>query len=266
MSEPHPPGEAPDTAPIEVTYYTDPLCAWSWAFEPQWRRLRYEFGSQVRWRYRMGGLIPSWEAFTDPLNDVSRPIQLGPLWVQVRHTSGMPLDDRLWFADPPASSYPACLAVKAAGLQSPWAAELYLRRTREAVMTDARNIARRDVLEALADEVAGASPGVLDPERLRRDLDGEEARAAFRDDLMEARYRRIERFPALTVRRGERGVVLVGYRPYPALLDALLRVAPDVPRRQVPDAQAYAAYWGSVLPAELAEALKGQATPPQPAC
>jgi hypothetical protein len=25
-----------------IEYFTDPLCSWSWAFEAQWRRLRYE--------------------------------------------------------------------------------------------------------------------------------------------------------------------------------------------------------------------------------
>lgn len=246
--------DTPARSSIDVTYYTDPLCAWSWAFEPQWRRLRFEYGPRLRWQYRMGGLLPSWNGFDDPLNDVTRPIQMGPLWVQVRHTSGMPLDDRLWFEDPPASSYPACLAVKAAGLQSPWAAEVYLRRAREVVMTERRNISRPDVLEALADEVAALHPGVLDPARFRRDLNGEEARAAFRNDLMDARYRRIERFPALTVQAGGHGVVLYGYRPYAALLEAVLTVAPP-PVCAARDAATYAAHWGGALPREVAEAL-----------
>jgi hypothetical protein len=65
---------------VEITYYTDPLCCWSWAFEPQWRRLRYEYSGKIKWRYRMGGLLPDWSSFSDPMNDVSRPIQMGPFW------------------------------------------------------------------------------------------------------------------------------------------------------------------------------------------
>ncbi|GAA5512378.1 hypothetical protein Dcar01_01092 [Deinococcus carri] len=80
-------------------------------------------------------------------------------------------------------------------------------------------------------------------------------RPSYRDDLMDARYRRIEQSPALTLRRGDRGVVLFGYRPYAALLEALRQVAPDLPRRPVGDAEAYKAAWGGVLPRELAEAL-----------
>ena len=58
---------------VDVIYYTDPLCSWSWAFEPVWRRLRYELGDQLAWRYRMGGMIPDWRHYADPLNDVASP-------------------------------------------------------------------------------------------------------------------------------------------------------------------------------------------------
>ena len=29
-----------ESVSLSIEYYTDPLCCWSWAFEPQWRRLR----------------------------------------------------------------------------------------------------------------------------------------------------------------------------------------------------------------------------------
>ena len=164
--------EAVTPAPVlQITYYTDPLCVWSWAFEPQWRRLRYEFGDQLRWRYRMGGLIRDWRTFSDPLNDISRPVQMGPLWSQARHTSGMPINDRIWFDDPPTSSYPACLAVKAAELQSQGAGERYLRRVREAVMLEGRNVTKRDVLLMLAVDLAHEDEA-FDAERFVRDLNG----------------------------------------------------------------------------------------------
>ena len=45
---------------VEITFYTDPLCCWSWAFEPQWRRLQYEFQDRIIYRYVMSGLLPGW--------------------------------------------------------------------------------------------------------------------------------------------------------------------------------------------------------------
>ena len=44
-------------SPLTAVYYTDPLCCWSWAFEPHWRRLRDEFGGALDCRYRMAGMI-----------------------------------------------------------------------------------------------------------------------------------------------------------------------------------------------------------------
>jgi predicted DsbA family dithiol-disulfide isomerase len=223
---------APAAPSIAIVYYTDPLCCWSWAFEPHWRRLRDAFGGALACRYRMAGMIADWDSYNDPLNTVSRPVQMGPIWRQAQHLSGVPVDDRIWVLDPPASSYPACLAVKAAELQSADAADLYLGRLREAVMAQRRNIARREVLLEVADEAAAAAPDRLDAARLRHDLDAAPPRDALREDIKEARYRGIGRFPTLTLRRaGGAGVMIVGYRPYEVLLAAIARIAPELTPR-----------------------------------
>jgi predicted DsbA family dithiol-disulfide isomerase len=217
---------------VDVVYYTDPLCCWSWALEPQWRRLRAEFGAALAWRYRMAGMIADWGSYSDPVNAVSRPLQMGPIWREAQQRSGVALDDRIWAEDPPASSYPACIAVKAAELQSAAAADLYLGRLRVAVMAQRRNIARPEVLLEVADETAAAAPGRLDAERLRHDLAGAAARDALRNDIKEARYRGIGRFPTLTLRAANgTGVMIVGYRPYEVLCAALARIAPELQPR-----------------------------------
>lgn len=244
-------------AAIEIAYHTDPLCCWSWAFEPQWRRLRYEYGDRLAWRYRMAGMIAGWDGYDDPINAISRPAQMGPLWMQARHLSGMPIDDRIWIEDPPSSSYPACLAVKAAELQSQLAGERLLRRLREAVMTKRRNVARPEVIQIVADELAGDEPERFDADRFRRDLDGRAAVDALREDIKELRYLGIGRFPALTLRRaGGPGIIVVGYRPYHALLAALARVAPELePARRVGSRAEYEAYWGHSTDREIDEAV-----------
>ncbi|HEU4753359.1 MAG TPA: DsbA family protein [Armatimonadota bacterium] len=207
---------------IEIAYFTDPLCSWSWALEPHWHRLREEWGERLAWRYHMGGMLPDWFSYRDPLNSVGQPAHMGPQWFYVRSVTGVPLDERIWLEDPPTSSYPACIAVKAAERQGQLAGDACLRRLREAVMLERRNIARREVLLELAEELRGA----LDPERFLLDLDAEETLEAFRSDLRETRYREIGRFPTLIVRRpGGRAALLVGYRPYEALAEALEHLA-----------------------------------------
>ena len=81
---------------VEITFYTDPLCCWSWGFEPQWRRLQYELQDQIVFRYVMTGLLASWKNFSDPLYSVSRPQQMGPVWMEAESVSGMLMHHKLW--------------------------------------------------------------------------------------------------------------------------------------------------------------------------
>ncbi|WP_317246729.1 DsbA family protein [Pontibacter sp. E15-1] len=242
-----------------MVFYTDPLCCWSWAFEPQWRKLRYTYSGKVKWRYIMGGLLPNWETFNDPMNAISRPLQMGPLWLEAKYRSGMPINDRIWYENPPASSYPACIAVKAAGLQSAVAAEEYLRQVREAVMLHGKDISKWEVLRQVGHELSERSPGLLDSEQLHADMASPAARKAFEQDLQQVRLHGITRFPALTMRREgqDAGIMMVGYRPYAALEQALKQIAPDLePIQHSTDELEHRRYWGSTTQREIEEAMK----------
>lgn len=247
-----------EVGPVEIEYYTDPLCCWSWAFEPQWRRLRYEYSGSIVWKYRMGGLLPNWQGFNDPMNTVERPIQMGPVWMEAQHISGMPINHRIWFDNPPESSYPACMAVKCAGLESPDASEAYLRRLREAVMVEGRNISKQEELLALAEELSKDLPEILDYEQLRSDIQNEAGLEKFKEDLQKARYHQISRFPALTLRKPDSpGILIVGYRPYEALVLALEQAAPGIqPTKKATTIEDYNAYWGKNTPSEIKEAVQ----------
>ena len=253
------PQQSAAAAALRIVYYTDPLCSWSWAFEPQWRRLRYEFGAQVHWSYRMGGMIADWQQYADPFNDVSRPVQMGPQWFQVRTLTEMPLVERIWLEDPPASSYPACIAVKAAERQGTHYGEVYLRRVREAVMVESRNVARRDVLLAVAQAVAETVDD-FDVEQFALDLADQQTVVDFRQDLQDVRYREIGRFPAFALLNATgRGIMLVGYRPYTVLRQALTHFMPELePVRHASNGVEYINYWGRATAREVAEALEQQ--------
>jgi putative protein-disulfide isomerase len=226
--------------------------------EPHARRLRLEYGARLAWRLVMGGMIVDWDRFDDPVNNVRRPAQMAPLWFHVGQSAGMPIDPSVWHDDPPSSSYPACLAVKAAGLQGSDVGEAYLRRLREAVMLRRRNPARAGVLLDAAGEMADDPPRPrLDLDRFREDLMAPAAAEAFGRDLVEVRDRGIARFPTLVVRRvGGPGLVVTGFRPFDALLDAMRRAAPDVrPQQPECDPVRYVRRWGRALGAEVAAAL-----------
>jgi len=243
---------------IEISYYTDPLCCWSWGFEPQWRRLQYEYGDNITIRNVMSGLIPSWKNFNDPTNSISRPQQMGPVWMEAAHSTGMFMNDKIWVKNPPASSFPACIAVKAAELQSKEAGEKLLRLLREAVMLRDENIAQQAVIVTVATFVAVANPGLLNLQQFEADLTGEAGLEAFRKDYNEAQNRNIIRFPTLILRSpGKPAIITTGYRPYPALVKIICEFAPDLKRtRKVTSIEQYMSHFGNITDREIKEVIE----------
>jgi putative protein-disulfide isomerase len=206
----------PNAASVEVTFYTDPLCCWSWAMMPAWDRLVSEYGPGITVSYKMGGLLPSWKHFEDGKHSISRPAQMGPEWMHAAALSGVEINSKLWMTDPPASSYPACIAVKCVQLQSQKYGETFLHLLWETVMVAGKNIARNGVLLDAAwllhDEYRD-----FDLFRFRDDLMGDTGKEAFRRDLQEAKYLGINRFPTFIIKRKEGTVMLTGYQTYGSL-------------------------------------------------
>lgn len=239
---------------VDIVYYTDPLCCWSWGFEPQWRRLRYEFADAIRWRYCMGGLIPSWKFYQDSIHSVARPIQMGPVWMEAGHLTGMPNQSSIWMTQPPASSYLSCMAVKCAELQSTAAGEIYLRKLREAVMLEGRNIALQSVLTSVARSVA-LEHADLDEDLFLFDLTAGRGKEAFNKDLNEVQQMQIHRFPTLIFRKaGMPSLMLSGYQPYVKLLEVMQQLTPGVmPRKLDPHDEGFIKHWQGAMPREIAE-------------
>ena len=156
---------------VRLRYHTDPACSASWAAEPRLRRLIVEFGADLEITYVMGGLARQFE-------DAPGLVQS---WLEHAAESGMPLDPRIWAGDPPRSSYPACIAAKAAAEQGPEAAERYLRALREGFMCHRRKL---DGPEALVEEARRAG---LDSQRFRIDLESNATLEAFGADLEASR-------------------------------------------------------------------------------
>jgi predicted DsbA family dithiol-disulfide isomerase len=154
--------------PVRLRYHTDPACPASWAAEPALRRLLVEFGADLSITYVMGGLAREYAGPFEPrLLD----------WLDYADRSGMPLDPRLWSEGPIRSTYPACMAVKAAAEQGSEAESGYLRALREGLMCFRRKL---DAKEALVEEARGAG---LDVARFRNDLDSHAIVESFGADL-----------------------------------------------------------------------------------
>ena len=190
-----------DVPVIPVTLFTDPFCAWSWAAEPQLRRLQVEFGDSLAFTFVIVGLHRAIE-----------PSDAGALalaTVDAAAESGMPADPRVFMRDPPRSTHPAGLAVAAVKEQGDPAP--YIRRLREAIFLEGR---RMDTGPALLD--AARETGGLDLDRLQVDFGSNAIVEAFGADIEQGRGH------ATPAYRFGDGPLIEGYGPYERLREAAL--------------------------------------------
>jgi predicted DsbA family dithiol-disulfide isomerase len=204
----------------------------------------------------MGGLLPGWNNYNDTVNSVSRPAQMGPVWMHASHISGMHIENNIWMKDPPASSYPACIAVKCAQLQSQECGEAYLRLLRENVMLKGINISKHNTLIQLADELTQQSKN-FNKDLFQQYLFGKEGLEAFKADVQQTKNYNINRFPTLILRSEEQSVIITGYRPYSALMQAIQQLSPGIkPTKKIKSGKEYKEYWSTITSREVDEALK----------
>jgi putative protein-disulfide isomerase len=171
---------------VTVRYVTDPACSWSWSTEPTVRKLMWEFGADLVWTYVMGGLARDYATgHEDAEAGIGGEYGVYPglvaHWLDVAAKGRMPFDPRLWVEDPIASTYPACMAVKAAAAIADDGGYRYLRALREGLMCFRRKL---DTPDALVETARDAG---LDAGRFRLELDSHATVEAFGADLEEAR-------------------------------------------------------------------------------
>jgi putative protein-disulfide isomerase len=182
---------------VQVRFYTDPVCPWSWAAEPALRRLMWEFEDELEFVWVMGGLARSYEK-ADMLEVVST-------WLEDAAAGGMPCDPRIWIADPLDSTYPACRAAKAAAEQGSDAAYRYLRVVREGIMCERRK------LDHPAELIDAAERAGIDRQRFEAQLESDASEEAFRADLEEVRDPPQEARDADAVHRSSKGYERISF-------------------------------------------------------
>jgi predicted DsbA family dithiol-disulfide isomerase len=209
----------PVQKPVRILYFTDPICSSCWGIEPQLRRLKLEYGDAIEIEYRMGGLLPSWEVYNS--GGISKPSDVSHHWDEVSLHYQMPIDGDVWLEDPLPSSYPPSIAFKAAQMQDAHKAILFLRRIREMVFMEKKNITRWEHLETAAEQVG------LDAAKLKNDVAGK-AVQLFEDDLALGRSMKVRGFPTLFFTDAdEQKLVLYGVRPYEQFVQTLLALHPE---------------------------------------
>ncbi|HEX6459157.1 MAG TPA: DsbA family protein [Thermoleophilaceae bacterium] len=228
---------------VGVQYFTDPASVWSWGAEPKIRKLMVEFGDSLSWTYVMGGLVRQYEL---PAEREQHIIE----WLSAADDSAMPVDPRLWTEGPISSTFPACMAVKAAAEQADDGGYGYLRALREGLMCFRRKL---DTTEALVEEARSAR---LNVERFRVDLGSHAIVEAFGADLEATRGATSgqdgERLPFPTVVFGGSHVVH-GPKPYEDYRAAALAAGAEPGGAEVPGVLDAVKRFGRMATAEVME-------------
>ncbi len=209
--------------PIKVVYFTDPICSSCWGIEPQLRKLKLEYGDLLDIEYRMGGLLPSWDIYNS--GDISKPSDVAHHWDEVSVHYDMPIDGDIWLSDPLSSSYPPSIAFKAAELQNHHKALIFLRKIREMVFLERKNICKWEHLAAAANAVG------LDTLQLKKDIEGK-AKTDFEADLTLGKQLGVRGFPTLffSDNNGNR-LTVYGFRPYEAFEKTIHSLVENAPKK-----------------------------------
>lgn len=204
--------------PVKIIYFTDPICSSCWGIEPQLRKLKLEYANDIEIEYRMGGLLRDWSYNS---GGISKPSDVAQHWDEVSQYYDMPIDGDIWLEDPLYSSYPPSIAFKAVQMQDAAKAVPFMRKIREMVFLEKKNIAK---WEHISD--AAIAMG-LDAARLKADFDSE-AKALFEADLVLARNMGVRGFPTLFfIDRSNNTATVYGFKPYEEFENALLKLHPN---------------------------------------
>jgi putative protein-disulfide isomerase len=210
---------------IQVIYFTDPICSSCWGIEPQLRRLKMEYGDHLQINYKMGGLLPNWSTYAG--TDVRKPEDVATHWDKAGNYYDMPIDGNIWLEDPLDSSYPTCIAFKAAQLQSELKALTFLRRIKEMVFLEKKNITKWTHLETAAREAG------LDALKIKEDMKAD-AIDAFEADLKLAKQLGIKGFPSLIFTDEQNdNYLLYGFKPYEEFEQAIIKWNPKAVKKPI---------------------------------
>lgn len=213
--------------PLRVVWFTDPHNIWCWGCEPTIRRLETVYADRLELEIRQGGLFEDFSPVREQWARMS-----GGRWSEtilaffeaVANQHRMPMDSARMVdsSEDFNSTWPACIAVKAAALQGTGAEGRYLRALREAWCLDGRAIHRVDVQTEVAREVG------LDVSRFTTALEDGSALDSFRKDREEGERLEIQGFPTFLIERGNASARLNGWQPWEVFEDVLRQIDPSL--------------------------------------
>jgi len=205
-----------------ILYYAhDPMCSWCWGFRPAWEQLQASLPAEVQVQPILGGLAPDSDQPMPP--DMQNHLQ--DTWRRIeQRIPGSRFNYAFWEnCAPRRSTYPACRAVIAAGLQQSGQEPNMVLAIQRAYYQQARNPSDTTTLVELAEELG------LDPQRFSTDLAAPTTQARLEREIAQCRLLGLTGFPSLVLdANGSRWPVPVNYTdPEPMLEHIRMLLALD---------------------------------------
>ncbi len=201
---------------IEFIYVMDPMCSWCYAFHPVLNQIVADMPEDTSLYYVMGGLAPD--------SDVPMPAQtrayVQQAWQAISQRTGIEFNFDFWEkCTPRRSTYPACRAVIAAGLQGDEYRPLMVSAIQKAYYTQARNPSDHSTLIELAEEIG------LDQARFSDELNSSPVQHQLQQDFVLRDRLSVQGFPALIAKKDEAYyAVTYGYIQLEVVQDRLKQI------------------------------------------
>lgn len=193
------------------------------------RKMRVVLEDQLDYRIVMGVLSSDVSEFigNDPESELRyeffRMTMVDHL-TQAAKVIGMPFSTEPLFSGKPEDmvSLPLCLAYCAMKMTDENYAEAYLRRMRECVYAEGRNLSKVD------DQVQLASEFPIDIEQFRENLESDAVAGVLQDGVDECQRYGVTMFPCLLMRYGESRIMVAGYASFDGLKQAVAQLTDGV--------------------------------------
>lgn len=215
---------------IILTTFTDPMMGLSYEQEPVYEKLAEHYGDRLVFRYVMSGLVRDVSDFMLP-EELALPadegirvynLRLAQIYKDEESIGGLPINMygfHLFDAEH-RSSYPLCIAYKAAQLADPEKADQYLFRLRRSTIVETRQTTLTAELAAAARDVG------IDESLFLRHFEDGSAEQAFQEDLRFTRSLNIRGLPSCLIQYGDHSVVtsgMLGYDGFVAFIERIHR-------------------------------------------
>ena len=210
---------------IILTTFTDPMMGLSYEQEPVYEKLAAHFGDRLVFHYVMSGLVRDVSDFMLP-EEKALPAEegirlynqrLAQIYKGEEAIGGLPINMdgfHLFDADH-RSSYPLCMAYKAAELCCPEKALAFLLKLRRTTIVETRQTTRPDELIAVAADAG------LDPEQFRMCFEDGRAAEAFQKDLELTRSLGIRQLPTVLIEGREKSLLVSGMASYDTFISLI---------------------------------------------